>query len=423
MAMDDVVERQTISPDHFRQILEVSRMLAVTTELDVLLLRIAEAATALLDCERASIFLHDPKTDQLCTRVALHSGVIRVPANAGIVGHVFKTNSILNVHRPYEDDRFNPDPDRRSGFVTRNLLTAPMVDLGRKPIGVIQAVNTQASNGFDTTHEALLQLLADQAGVAIQRYALQQEAMQAAYLRLEMELARQVQDALIPKKPPEVEGVRSIGWTKPASATGGDCFDLWKTSDGSLGIFVGDAAGHGLGPALVVSQMRTLVRGMCDVRADPHELLACANARLCEDAKPEMFVTAFIGFVSPAGVLSWSSAGHAPILLRRGAGDALATLEAPGPPLGIVPQLMAERVEPIELGDGGLLAIVSDGVPDARDPAGQMFDVSRLIETLDATRSMPLFQQLDRLRTTLRQWQGGDEPADDQTVVLVQRAG
>jgi phosphoserine phosphatase len=415
-------ESPSISAQHFRQILEVSRMLAVTTELDALLLRIVEAATALLDCERASIFLHDPKTDQLCTRVALHSAVIRVPANAGIVGHVFKTNSVLNVHRPYEDERFNPEPDRQSGFVTRNLVTAPMVDLSRKPIGVIQAVNTRATGGFDATHEALIQLLADQAGVAIQRYALQQEAMQAAYLRLEMELARQVQDALIPKKPPDVQGVRSIGWTKPASVTGGDCFDLWKTSDGSLGIFLGDATGHGLGPALVVSQMRTLVRGMCDIHPDPHELLKCANARLCEDAKPEMFVTAFVGFASPDGMLTWSSAGHAPILLRRSASDSITTLEAPGPPLGIVPQFMADRVEPIVLADGALLAVVSDGVPDARDPAGQMFDVSRLIGVLDGAHDQVPFQQLDRLRNALRQWQGGDEPGDDQTVVLVQRA-
>jgi sigma-B regulation protein RsbU (phosphoserine phosphatase) len=230
-----------------------------------------------------------------------------------------------------------------------------------------------------------------------------------------------VMDALIPKKPPDVPGVRSVGWTKSASVTGGDCFDLWTTSDGSLGVFLGDAAGHGLGPALVVSQTRTLVRAMCDVKADPHELLRCANARLCEDARPEMFVTAFVAFVTPDGTLTWSSAGHGPVLLRRGLNEPLGELEAPGPPLGIVPEFHADQTEPIQLADGALLAIASDGVFDARNPAGKSLDVSRVAEVLDAVRAQAPFQQLQQVRAALREWQNGDEPDDDQTVVLVRR--
>src|SRR4051812_18586224 len=172
------MSQPSISADQFRQILDVSRMLAVTTELDTLLVRIAEAAVALLDCERASIFLHDEITDELCSAVALQSGEIRVPSSAGIVGHVFKNNAVLHVQRPYDDPRFNAESDRRSGFVTRNLLTAPMVNLDRTPVGVIQAVNNR-SGGFTQMHEAVIQLLADQAGVAIQRYRLQQRAMEA----------------------------------------------------------------------------------------------------------------------------------------------------------------------------------------------------------------------------------------------------
>jgi serine phosphatase RsbU (regulator of sigma subunit) len=160
---------------------------------------------------------------------------------------------------------------------------------------------------------------------------------------------------------------------------------------------------------------------MCEVNADPHELLRCANARLVEDAKPEMFVTAFIAFVSPDGILRWSSAGHGPVLLRRGLNDELRELEAPGPPLGIVLDPQADRTEPIELSPGALLAIVSDGVFDARNAAGQTFEVPRLIEVLDSVRELAPFQQLDRVRSALRQWQGGEEPADDQSIVLVRR--
>ena len=88
----------------------------------------------MLSCERASIFLHDPVSDELWTKIALGSHEIRVPSAAGIVGFVFQENRLFHCKKPYEDSRFNPEPDRRSGFVTRNLLTAPMVDLKAIPL-------------------------------------------------------------------------------------------------------------------------------------------------------------------------------------------------------------------------------------------------------------------------------------------------
>jgi phosphoserine phosphatase len=311
---------ETIPAGRMRRLLEISRLLAVTADLDLLLRRIAEASCDLLGCERASIFLHDPKTDELWTKVALQSTPIRVSAGAGIVGHVFKSNRPLHVPRPYDDPRFNPEPDRRSGFITRNLLTAPMLDVDGKPVGVIQAVN-KSTGDFDAGDEVMIQLLADQAGVAIQRYNLQQAAVQAMALRRKMDLARAVPQALIPQTVPRIEGISAAGYTKAASITGGDCYDLWKTSDGRLGIFLGDASGHGIGPAMVVTQTRTLIRAMCDVRRDVsrREVLACANARLVQDLEAGQFVTAFVAFVSQDRA-EWCSAGQGPVLFRARAG-------------------------------------------------------------------------------------------------------
>ena len=131
-------------------------------------------------------------------RVGSHE--IRVPSAAGIVGFVFQENRLFHCKKPYEDPRFNPEPDRRSGFVTRNLLTAPMVDLKRNPVGVIQAVNKSSAAGFTEADESLIQLLADQSGVAVQRYGLQQERSKGAEMRREIDLAKFVQEALIPKR-------------------------------------------------------------------------------------------------------------------------------------------------------------------------------------------------------------------------------
>ncbi|HZZ41975.1 MAG TPA: GAF domain-containing SpoIIE family protein phosphatase [Tepidisphaeraceae bacterium] len=409
----------SVSPEQMKQVLDVSRMLAVTTDLNPLLLRIAEACTSLLGCDRASIFVHDKKSDELWTKIALHTEEIRIPAAKGIAGTAFTQNQILHVSDPYADPRFNQATDKKTGYTTRNLMTCPMVDLERKPIGVIQAVNKLGSD-FHDGDRALIQLLADQAGVAIQRYHLQAAAIEMITMRREMDLARQVQQALIPKKMPEIPGIIAAGWNKPASMTGGDCFDLWKTCTGDLGMFVADASGHGIAPALVVSQTRTLIRCLCESDPDPHELLTRVNRRLAEDLDPGWFVTAFLAFLTPAGKLTWSSAGHGPVFIRTGAGPAQA-LEPFVPPLGVLAELPPEHPEPVQFAPGDTLLISSDGLFESTNPDGEQFGIQRIADLLDTHPNATPDQIIAMLRDAVIQWHTNDDPIDDQTLILAKR--
>lgn len=411
-------------------VLDVSRMLAVTADLDLLLRRIAEAVTALLNCDRASIFLHDAAKHELWTKVALGREEIRMPDGAGLVGHVFHSNRPLHVPRPYDDPRFNREPDRRTGFVTRNVLSVPMVDISQTPIGVIQAVNKLVAPGdgtvdagFTDSDLAMLQLLADQAGVAVQRYRLQQAAMESLSLRREMELARGVQEAMIPRGKVDVPGLDAAGWTHPASINGGDVFDLWRTRDGRLGVLLADASGHGIAPALVACQVRTLVRTLSDAEdcaGDPYRLLSLVNSRLFDDLPRGRFVTTFLAFIDPAGVMSWCSGGHGLVFVRQSAGQPARVHDATLPPLGVTPDLPDERPKDVRLGAGGSLLVVSDGIPEACNAAEEMFGEPRLIAATDAAASRP-DEAIVSLRAAVRQWQGKDEPEDDQTAVVVAR--
>jgi phosphoserine phosphatase len=412
-----------VSESQIRMVLHISRMLAVPTDLDVLLVRIAEACTELLACERASIFLHDPSTGELWTKVALKSPPIRVPSHSGIVGHSFHHNQVLQVLEPYLDPRFNPGPDRSSGFVTRNLLAAPLKDLDGKPLGVIQAVN-KLSVPFSGGDVALVQLLAEQAGVAIQRHNLQQAALEIVALRHEMDLARRTQEALIPKTAPVFPGYVAGGWTSPASTTGGDCFDLWKLPDGRLGLFLADASGHGLGPALVVLQARTIVRTLSDTDMDPHHILGRVNARLIEDLEWGQFVTAFLGFLSPDGRLQWSSAGHGPSFLRPVCHEPVELLDPPVQPLGVMSDWSDTAPPPTRVNPSGSLVLISDGIFEASNEAGEQFGIERVVRTLDdQPDSCKPGEIIAALRGAVRVWQSTTEPQDDQTIVVVQREG
>src|SRR5207244_10872573 len=101
--------------DLFR-VLEVSRQLAATPDLQTLLEIIEKSSLEVLDCERASVFVHDRATDELYSRVATGGQQVRFSTQAGIAGMVFRTGTIINVADAYQDPRFNPEIDRRTGF-------------------------------------------------------------------------------------------------------------------------------------------------------------------------------------------------------------------------------------------------------------------------------------------------------------------
>lgn len=417
----DVSAVAAISDEQMRLVLDVSRLLAVPTDIDDLLCRIAQAATVLLECERASIFLHDPRTSELWTKVALKAdSEIRFPSHKGIAGHCFTNAEVVCVADPYHDSRFNPEPDRKSGFVTRNLLTAPMMDLDGKPLGAIQAIN-KTGGPYTDADTSLIQLLAEQAGVAVQRHKLQMQAMEIVGLRHEMDLARATQQALLPRHPPQLPWIDAHGWNCPASITGGDCWDMWTLPDGRLGVFLADASGHGIGPALVVSQARTLVRAICDIDPDPHQMLRRVNQRMCEDLEWGRFVTAFLGFLSRDGWLHWSSAGHGPAMYRKDPEAPLELLDPPVPPLGVVEEWEEEPPPPIKLGAAGSLMLVSDGIFEAMTPTGEQFGVERMKDHLNTHRRRRSRDIVEALCNAVQSWQGPQEPLDDQTIVVAQR--
>lgn len=408
-----------VTDEQMRLVLNVSRMLAVPTDLDRLLCQIAEISCDLLSCERASIFLHDRSTGELWTKVALKSDEIRVPCHVGVVGYTFNNNEVVHVPDAYSEPRFNREPDIRSGFRTRNLISAPMKGVDGKALGVIQCLN-KIGQPFTEDDLALFQLLADQAGVAVQRHELQMEAVRAAEMKREMDLARRAQEKLIPRSAPPIKGLTAVGWTLPASMTGGDCFDLWQLPDGRLGVLLADASGHGLAPAMIVSQVRSLVRALPELDADPHRVLTRINDRLIEDLEVGQFVTAFLAFVSPDGVLQWSSAGQAPVFVRPQMEQDLVSLEVPVPPLGI-----ARWDDPpppgVTLLPGGSLILISDGIFEAHNPAAEQFGADRMHRLLDDMAAHPPNQILSALRDAVRRWHAGREPLDDQTIVIVQR--
>jgi HD-GYP domain-containing protein (c-di-GMP phosphodiesterase class II) len=151
-------------------ILDVTRRLMSITDLDALLRDMATVTTQLLDADRATIFIVDRERGEIWSRVALGAGAgeIRQRIGVGIAGLVAATGETVNIADAYDDPRFNPEPDQRTGYRTKSLLTFPMTGQNDRVIGVFQAVNKNGGGAFTADDEETLSSLGASAAVAVE---------------------------------------------------------------------------------------------------------------------------------------------------------------------------------------------------------------------------------------------------------------
>lgn len=402
-------------------LLEASRQLGAPIELGPLMQHIETAARSVLDCERATVFVLDAARDELRSQVATGMNELRIPAKAGIAGSVAQTGEIINVPDAYADDRFNPEIDRKTGFKTRNLLTVPLNGQDGARVGVLQVLNKSA--GPFTGHDvALAEMLSAVAGVALQRQVLLEEAAEKQRLQHELDVAREIQQAQLPTTHPVIEGFDIAGWNQPATETGGDCYSYLPLPDGRLGLLLADATGHGIGPALVVAQCRSLIRAMLHLSEDIPQIVRNVNDVLGEDLPNDRFVTAFFGYLQPTdGRVEYVAAGQGPLLHFHAAEDRVESLTATTFPLGIMDGVDFGPTEMIDLAPGDALLLATDGFFECHNADREEFGAERVGELLRTHRDRPAAEVIRTLHEAILAFSCDDVQEDDLTVILVKR--
>ena len=208
------------------------------------------------------------------------------------------------------------------------------------------------------------------------RQRLEQERLERERVEQELQLARSIQQASLPKEVPSLQGWQINPHYHPAREVGGDFYDFHLLPEERLGVVVGDATGKGVPAALVMASARSMLRALAQASNSPGEVLRRVNDALVTDIPPNMFVTCFYAILDPeSGTLSYANAGHdLPYLWRRGDAD---ELRATGMPLGLMPGMSYEQKE-IGLDCGQGVFFYSDGLVEAHDPKGEMFGFPRL---------------------------------------------
>ena len=412
-----------LRPENLRRILEITRDLARPIELESMLYQVVDAAKDLLNAEGGTVWQYLATDHQLEMRAARGLGAvaIRVPADRGIVGECVRTRVLINVPDCYADARFDRSVDRTTGYRTRCMLTCPLLGHDDVLVGALQVVNRR-HGVFDADDEAMASALAAQCAVALQRVQMTERLVQSEKLRQEIEVAREIQQSTLPKFAPVVAGYDLAGRFRPADETGGDTYDFVSTADGGVMLLMGDATGHGIGPALSATEVRAMLRLAQRIGASLDDTFRHINDQLVVDLPEDRFVTAFLGCLDPSShVLRYHSGGQGPLLHFKAA-DLACDIHPPTTfPLGAMEQSALPAPREIVLASGDIFALFSDGVFEYQDAKERQFGEQAVVDLLRRYHNWPMTDLLDKLIEALTRFGHGAPQLDDITAVLIRR--
>jgi phosphoserine phosphatase len=247
-------------------------------------------------------------------------------------------------------------------------------------------------------------------------------------------VARRIQLDTLPEQIPVVPAFDIHAWSEPADETGGDTYDVIGCRRGPgdddpplvcadaerAVLLLADASGHGIGPALSVTQVRAMLRMAVRVGEDLPAIVHHLNAQLCADLTEGRFVTAWVGELDARDrTLRSFSCGQGPLLHYRVAERACETLATDTVPLGFLEDLAVVPRPPIRMEPGDVFVALSDGVVEAESPTGERFGTARVIEVITGGAGRSAEELTGALQQALIAFTGGAPADDDRTILLI----
>jgi phosphoserine phosphatase RsbU/P len=300
------------------------------------------------------------------------------------------------------------------GFFLAQFVTRPIQQL-------VKGVRNVALGDLETkvsirTHDELEEL-----GAAFNQMLPQlQDRLR---IKHSLDLARDVQQQLLPSAPPVAVGFDIAGQSLYCDETGGDYFDYLKYSLNhrpQLGIVIGDITGHGIAAAMLMATARSLLR------ADAHEfkslarLMTHVNAELSADVKEGRFMTLFYLMLDPQNkTVSWASAGHDPAFRYQSTSRQFSDLEGAGLPLAVDPMHAYSEYGPLTLEKGDTIVMGTDGIWEARNSDGERFGKDALRDVIRQNADRSASEIMAAITTAVASFRNGHPQEDDLTLIVV----
>lgn len=315
------------------------------------------------------------------------------------------------------------------GFVS--FAHVPIFREGEECLGVLSVYSKSIVGLFTEEFIGLLSSLTGQLAQAARlvgemearetaRRKMQQAQLEKTRLMRDMEIAQQIQLSLLPEEPPDIFGIELAGRCIPATHVGGDYYDFFKRDDHTIDLVIADVSGHSVGAALIMSEVRTLLRAQANRATSPSVILSSLNQQLYDDLnRAELFITMFYARYNAAtGKLSYANAGHNRPLVYRYGEESCRELDAEGLILGIKQTVVFEE-QAILLRAGDVIFFHTDGIPEAMTQAGELYGTERICQHLSTVGHEPAGRIADSFYEQVQQFSGTQTLQDDISMVVM----
>ena len=413
-------------------LLEATTLLHSQLPLDTVLGHMLDHAVSVTDADRGLLLEADDK-GVLKVRLARRSGGMRLPPESLSPSQTAIQLALRRQSAVITEDLAQAEMDLQAAqsIVAQRLRAVVVI-----PLYAMSRANTDQSMinikrgdflgvlylrlarpaAFSKLDRQILDALAADAASILDNARLVERERERQRLEQEIGIARDIQQALLPKNFRDYPHLSVSGINFPCLAVGGDYFDVFPLGDSRTAFLLADVSGKGLGAALCTNLLQGALSGMT-LGTDPARVFNHVNRFLCDHSEIGRYATMFFGILDEQGHLEYINAGHpSPFLIRRGVAEDVFTEGSY--PVGLVPE--AEyTVVCLQLEPGDTLVLFSDGVTEAMDPAEQLFGVPRLREVLTGHMQTPLDELQRIVLESVENFARGASQADDLTLLLV----
>ncbi|WP_417384425.1 SpoIIE family protein phosphatase [Gimesia sp.] len=408
-----------------KAMIEISRSLAGTVDLEKLLPQILTTLFHIFPAaDRGCILLKDENTGEMVPRAFKHRREgedATVKLSRTIVNKVLEERTGILSADAASDAQFDAS-ESISNLSIRSMMCVPMLGLEEEPIGVINIDTQNPVQQFQEEDLDLLMSVAGQAALTYESARLMTSFMEKQKQDNEMNIARGVQQGLLPSTVPEVEGYEFFASYHSAQAVGGDYYDIFELPDDMIGLSFGDVAGKGVPGAMIMARMSSCVQNTMRFVHEAGPAVEAINDHMCDSAVEGRFVTYVLVILDTKNHrLSLVNAGHmSPMILKPDGSIDEFPEESIGVPIGVMEGFPFEVVER-DLAPGEIVVLFTDGVDEAMNPEGELYTLDRMREFIKDNREKNAAELGQALLADVRRHANGRPQNDDITIMTFGR--
>jgi serine phosphatase RsbU (regulator of sigma subunit) len=311
--------------------------------------------------------------------------------------------------------------EKAERLISEGIYTIIPMMVKSKIVGLLLFGLKHSGSHFAGKDLELLWAAANQAAISIENARLYRSEVEKQKIERDLDLARKIQQGLLPQCLPNIGGLDICGEMIPAMQVGGDYYDLIQISDSKLFVVVGDVSGKGLSASLYMTKLQTMIKLSCSDDKSPKNILIDINKRIYTELDKNWFVTITLAlFDLEEGTLTFCRAGHMPVL--QATNGTVQSFRTQGLGVGLERGIVFEKSlveEEIKLFPGQIYAFFTDGITEAMNEKNELFGDEKLNSILKNKTNVRSTDIVNEIWTSVKNFRGEAEVNDDMTMVVV----